>query len=490
MMKNRLFAALLALALLLSLTACGEKPAADAADTVPTEIPAPTPTPEPTPEIEVLDGPGSVKPMPPVPDSCELDMEYTEDAGEIGTLIAFDAEGSELWRYVTEAFPSAELAQVQSIGPGKDGWLMLCGGELRCIADGEVVWSNGDFDGAGACWAFGPDGKLYISGYYGPHLMVVDENGKTLGRWAAFDSETYWPGNLSLTEDGKVDVTFYSDHSVLRIDPNTGTYEQAGWDYSLECENPVYVSTTEEFIAAIDHGASIFLAPGVYNLTEYLENNYLPGYWGDDSLWQPTGALVDFRFDGPELVISNINDLWIQSADPNDPAEIVCEPRYADVMTFFNCDNLELVDLVMGHTPEQGTCEGDVLMLNGCRNASLTGLDLYGCGAYALIAEDCRNVYAFLGTMHDCSYGIACLTDVDGVLFDNIEFCDCGEFTMFELIDSAADFYDCSFDRLDGNLISLFDESTACFHYCSLDADADASLRSNPQFGRTITVEE
>ena len=131
MKKNRLFAALLALVLLLSLTACGEKPAVSAADTVPTEIPAPTPTPEPTPEIEVLDGPGSVKPMPPVPDSCELDVDYTEDAGEIGTLIAFDAEGSELWRYVTEAFPSAELAQVQSVGPGKDGWLMLCGGELR-----------------------------------------------------------------------------------------------------------------------------------------------------------------------------------------------------------------------------------------------------------------------------------------------------------------------------------------------------------------------
>ena len=490
MKKNKLLVVLLALTLLLSLASCGEKPAPGTADGPGSETDPPTPATEPTPEIEMPDGPGSVKPVPPRPEYCELQMEYTEDSEEIGTLTAYDAEGSELWQYVTEEFPCTELVQVQSVGPGKDGWLMLCGGELRCIADGEVLWRNGDFGGAGACWDFGPDGTLYLSGYYGPHLMAVDENGKTLGRWDTFDSETYWPFSVDLTEDGKADITFDGNHAVLRVDPKTGTYEQVGWDYSFEYENPVYVSTTEEFINAIDHGTAILMEPGVYNLTEYLENNYVPGYWGDDSLWQPTGALVDFRLDGPELVVCNINDLVIRSVDPDAPAEIVCEPRYADVLTFFNCDNLQLIDLVMGHTPEQGTCEGDVLMLKHCINATLQELDLYGCGAYALIAEDCGNIYTFLGKMHDCSYGIACLTDVGSAEFDNVAFCDCRQYTMFELFDSAAAFYDCSFERLEGNLISAYGDASAEFCYCSFDEAAENDLMHHPQLGGAITVEK
>ena len=478
MKHYRSLAALLALALLFSLAACGETPApSDTENTPPTEIPAPTPTPEPTPAA-------------PAFDHCELDMEYTRDATEIGTLTAYDAAGKALWEYVTEAFDATELEQVQSLGAGKDGWLLLCGGELRCIDEGEVVWVNTDFGGAGACWNFGPDGKLYLAGYYGPHLMVVDENGKTLRRWETFDSRIYWPADLWLAEDGMVELTFYSDRSILRVDPDTGTFEHAGWDYSAEYLNPVYVSTTEEFIDAIDHGTAVIMAPGVYNVTAYLNEHYLDEYWGEESLWQPTGTLVDFRHDGPELVISNINDLTIRSADPNAPAEIVCEPRYADVLSFFNCDNLELIDLTLGHTPEQGTCEGDVLKLNGCRNATLTGLDLYGCGAYALTAEDCRYVYCFLGRMHDCSYGIAVLRDVDYVQFDNVEFSDCREFTMFELENCQADFYDCSFERLDGNLVSAFDNASACFRYCSFDEAAEQSLQWNPQLGSVITLEE
>ena len=472
MKKPHLLPVLLALLLL---TACGEAPA-------PVQTPEPTPavTPEPTPE----------PPGAPTVDYCELSTEYTENAEEIGTLTAYDGAGKLLWDYVTEPFSCTELEQVQSVGPGKDGWLLLCGGELRCIADGKAVWVNKDFGGAGACWSFGPDGTLYLAGYYGPHLMAVDENGKTLGRWESFDSDAYWPGELTVTDDGMVELSFYSNRSVLRVDPETGTYAHAGWNYDGIYEDPIFVSDVTELVEAIGPGAVILLEPGEYNLTEYLEHNYLPGGWGEDSERQPTGVLVNFKYDGPELMISGINDLVLRSADPNHPAEIVCTPRYADVLRFYNCDNLELVDLVLGHTPEQGTCVGMVLELEGCRDPGLFGLDLYGCGAYAIYAKDCRSVYCFLGKLHDCSYGIALLENVNYTQFDNVTFSDCGEYTAFELTDSSAEFFYCGFSRPGGNLISCFGNSSALFSYCDFDEAASASLWSNPQLGTQITIEE
>lgn len=485
-MKIKVFTAALLILVLLSLTACGSKPDPEAHMVDGPGSIQTTPEPSATPE-QITDDPKTTEaPLPPAVDHCDLALDYTENAEEIGTLTAFDADGKELWEYVTEAVPCTELIQIQSIGAGKDGWLMACGGEVRCISDGAVVWCNDDFGGAGAAWAQADDGTLYISGYYGPDLMVIDSGGKTLGRWEKFDSETYWPAYVDLTEDGMVDITFYSDNSVLRVDPATGVYSSAGWDYSLEYENPVYVSTTEELVDAITAGAVVILEPGVYNLTEYLREYDLPEC-GDEGYWNPTGVLVNYKHDGPEMVISGINDLVLRSADRYDPAELVCEPRYAEVLKFINCDNLELIDLVVGHTPEQGNCEGDVLEFEDCRFPCLSGVDLYGCGAYAVTADDCYRMYVFNSCIHDCSYGIAILEETD-VEFDNVQFYDCREYTMFELEESQAEFYDCSFAGLDGNLISVRDSSTAGFYYCEFDDAALESLQQNPAYGGAVTV--
>ena len=38
------------------------------------------------------------------------------------------------------------------------------------------LWKNEEFNGASAYWTFDEDGALYITGYFGPDLMIIDND--------------------------------------------------------------------------------------------------------------------------------------------------------------------------------------------------------------------------------------------------------------------------------------------------------------------------
>ena len=58
-----------------------------------------------------------------------------------------------------------------------------------------------------SCWDFDEDGTLYISGFFGPDLFVVDKNGTTVTRIEMFSGDYYWPSKLE-DADGQVIITF------------------------------------------------------------------------------------------------------------------------------------------------------------------------------------------------------------------------------------------------------------------------------------------
>ena len=111
------------------------------------------------------------------------------------------------------------------------------------------------------------DGFLYDMGH------VTLEN-SYLG-----DTQRYEDGFISPVHDGSFDKE---------------EYEKAGY---------TVVETVEEFINAIAPGAKIMIAPGYYNMSEFIENHssYVTNHVVIDDNWA----------DGHELVIVDCDDLVI-----------------------------------------------------------------------------------------------------------------------------------------------------------------------------------
>ena len=178
--------------------------------------------------------------------------------------------------------------------------------------------------------------------------------------------------------------------------------------------NTVEVFSVDEFLDAIAPNTQIVLAAGEYNLTDAV--NYSRG-GGDYYHWEG-------GYDGYELVITDVENLSIVSADPM-AVTISTEPRYANVLRFDNVKGLQLTNLVVGHTREQGACIGGVLYLEDCEDVEISGSRLYGCGILGISLNACRNVHVDGCDVYECSYGCVEVSQSENVLFENSKFYDC-----------------------------------------------------------------
>ena len=170
----------------------------------------------------------------------------------------------------------------------------------------------------------------------------------------------------------------------------------------------VTVSSAEELLEAVGPDVGILIEPGYYNLSEYIE--YIWEREGEK--WNERHPYVQLRdcFDGVEVVIRRVNDMII-CGDNENLTEIVVDPRYAQVLNFEECYNISLSGLTMGHT-ETGDCSGNVIDFYGCRNITLSAMDLYGCGVYGIGCYDgTGELYAYTSTIRDCAYGALEISD-------------------------------------------------------------------------------
>ena len=99
----------------------------------------------------------------------------------------------------------------------------------------------------------------------------------------------------------------------------------------------VTVSTVEELIAAIAPDTEIILKDGTYDLST--AKDYGTG-WSEYYYWAE-------EFDGPELVISGVNNLVIRSESGDvKTCTVTAVPRYADVLTFKDCSQVTVSGLL------------------------------------------------------------------------------------------------------------------------------------------------
>ncbi len=260
------------------------------------------------------------------------------------------------------------------------------------------------------------DGCSFDSNFfYGYHECWYDGN-----RYYAVDSE----GN-PLDPDALRDMTYreIDPESVIQSVPTpmpNPTDVQAG--------GTIHVSTVDEFLAAIGPNRTIVLDAPFYDLStasNYGSIGTAYYYWNE-------------IYDGPELVISDVENMAIQAATGDRTACVIAAtPRYANVLYFRNCTGISLAGFTAGHTQEPGSCAGGVLYFDNCYNTYVEACNLYGCGVLGiqtwqgagLTVRDCE--------IYDCSQGGVSCYMTDGISFLNccihdvaspaLQFIECGD---------------------------------------------------------------
>ena len=244
-----------------------------------------------------------------------------------------------------------------------------------------------------------------------------------------------------IDEDGVIDNDSRFGYMINDYVGEYPVYEDGFWspvnhNYNkafLEESGFTVVTNAEELINAIRPGAGVIIAPGEYNLSDYIENLDLVKFNSSHKYVQ-----LNKNYDGFELVIKDVDDLLISGGyeDPGDTILLI-EPRYSAVFRFEDCDRLQLCSFTAGHT-SRGNCKGNVIDLYACKDVGIYNVDLFGCGVYGLVIYyESGNVRVFNSCIHDCEYGIDELYELGG----NVTFTNC----MFYGSNAAGSWY--SFDN-------------------------------------------
>ncbi len=228
-----------------------------------------------------------------------------------------------------------------------------------------------------------------------------------------------------------------------------------------EEDKTIRVSTVEELFGAIAPGAVIELAPGTYNISEFLKEN-------EKVTWDYVEP--EYGYDGWQANILWVEDLTIRGAEGG-KVELVTEPRYADVLNFQNCSNVTIGNMTIGHTVEKGSCEGAVLSFGYCRDITMDKLDLYGCGTYGFEADHTTGIKMKDSTIRDCSYGIVDIYFGSDILFQDCSFRNNEGFDLVSFYDTFARFDGCTFSGNKGTELLPMNggDSGAIFEKCSFD---------------------
>ncbi len=220
---------------------------------------------------------------------------------------------------------------------------------------------------------------------YGDGVFPVDAQGRTLDA-AALQAMEY-----------------------RQIDPAT---VQAALPAASALEVPVggsvTVTNTDELLAAIGPDRTILLDGALFDLSA--ASNY--GGAGTEYYYWAEGP------DGPALIVTGVQRMSIRAVN-EDPAAttLAAVPRFANVLSFRDCEDIRLVGFTAGHTEEPGTCSGGVLAFEGCHGIELEACRLYGCGVLGLECQNCTGVTARDCEIYDCSQGGVYLWRSDGVRF-------------------------------------------------------------------------
>ena len=234
----------------------------------------------------------------------------------------------------------------------------------------------------------------------------------------------------------------------------------------------IRVGTVDELLAAIASDTVIELKEGTYSLPE--AKNYGRESGNPDYLWNEA-------YDGWELEIRNIRNLTLRGAGIGKTV-ISTDPRYANVISFSGCRNIEVSGLTAGHTQEPGFCAGGVLYFNGCTSVSVDACGLYGCGVIGVWAQNCSDLSITASEIYECSYSAVSVYSCRNVRVEN---CDVYSHGSREGQESAVNLFDASYSDSFVVIRSRIHDNNAQ-HLMNLDYTKGALFLSNEVSGNRI----
>lgn len=179
---------------------------------------------------------------------------------------------------------------------------------------------------------------------------------------------------------------------------------------SFSTRNATRVSTAEDLVRAIGPNRTIILDPGEYVITGLPQSSRAHVTWEE-------------VHDGDQIVVCNVSGLRI-CTEGGKPASILVSPRYAYVLSFRDCKDVSLENILFGHTKEKGYCTGGVLSFARCENVVIRNSILHGSGHEGLTVADSSNVTFADSIIRDCTYGIMSLSKSSQIVFLKSQFID------------------------------------------------------------------
>lgn len=147
----------------------------------------------------------SEMPIEPAPATrVEVLFEHHCGAEEYAVIRGITESGDTLWESFTASYPAAQMDMITPIGQYDDRYYYVEGGAVVAlsVSDGSMLWRNDGFGGAlgDDCCVLGEDGTVYLSGFWGPDLFVVDRNGNTCKRVETVNADYFGAAYLEIRD--------------------------------------------------------------------------------------------------------------------------------------------------------------------------------------------------------------------------------------------------------------------------------------------------
>ena len=276
-----------------------------------------------------------------------------------------------------------------------------------------------------------------LNNTFGANVFAFQQYGATVDgcRFEGNDVRGWYAGSGIYASDidgNALESAELAEMTLRDIPPESVAPKPAEFAQTTEVSigGEVLVKTVDEFLACLGPDRTIVLDGELFDLST--ASNY--GSIGTEYyFWQESP-------DGPALVIHDAGGLSIRANNTDSAATTMAAiPRYADVISFRNCDNLFLGGFTAGHTKEPGVCSGGVLNFQNCNQVMLENMRLYGCGILGIQASNCTAISVLRTEIYECSQGAAQFFQTDGITFTDCDvhdvpspafrFTECGDKT-------------------------------------------------------------
>lgn len=302
-------------------------------------------------------------------------MQYTyksldQSAEYIDIINAYDENDNILWTYESDPIGVGQYDNTTDIGVRDSGYYIVEKGTLNCtdIYTGKIKWSNSDGVGASCSYCFDDDDTIYICGYEGPALVVIDKDGNTLKYYGTLTrtdgtDELYWASGLFFDYDGKTLLKTFDNSSfryVVDIDNGTihqeefegevnwneitGDFTMTRWSCSdgrdnQSCEDKFEITITDDYYMTLKHininGSEdefeympIIFHPG--NLYDG-QSDYYYGKWvGECKVWNDRYNSFAFTMTDP----NTLEVIWFTYDDAGEPLDYY-------IISFFDSELLQ-----------------------------------------------------------------------------------------------------------------------------------------------------